>query len=236
MRRFLLFLILTFFISNLPAQNKSEINQKDEQGRKQGVWKKKNVYGTLIYEGAFLDDNPFGEFKYYYNDGGIKAVSKFQDNGTISYTVLYHKNGKILAKGKFINEKKDSIWNYYRKSDELLVSKDNYKDGKMHGESISYYPIGNIAEIINYNNGQKQGAWKKYFQDASIQLEGNYFDDEIDGKFDLYYPGGILKTTGGYKKSLKQGDFKYYSSSGKLEKIENYVNGKLVKTEQFKEE
>lgn len=229
MRGFFLFLILIFLVSNLSAQSNSEINRKDEKGRKQGVWKKKNVYGTLIYEGKFLDDKPFGEFKYYYNDGCIKAISRFKNNGTVSYTVFYHSNGKMMAKGKFINEKKDSIWNYYRVSDEMLVSKENYFDGETHDESISYYPNGNIAEIINYNKGVKQGVWEKYFQDGNIQLKGNYFNDNIEGKFDIYYPGKILKTSGEYKKSLKYGEWKYYSILEKLEKIEIYDDGKLVK-------
>ena len=228
-RGIFLFFILIFLIPNLQAQNKSEINQKDEQGRKQGVWKKKNVSGRIIYEGGFLDDKPFGEFKYYYDDGGLKAVSKFEKNESISYTVFYHPNGKIMANGKFINEKKDSIWNFYRQSDELLVSKDNYFDGKIHGKSISYYPNGIIAEIINYNEGIKQGAWVKYFQDGSIQLEGNYVNDDIEGKYRIYYPGEILKTLGEYKKSLKHGEWKYYSILKELEKIEIYEDGKIVK-------
>ena len=228
-RGIFLFFILIFLIPNLWSQNKSEINQKDEQGRKQGVWKKKNVSGRIIYEGGFLDDKPFGEFKYYYNDGGLKAVSKFQKNGSISYTVFYHPNGKIMADGKFIDEKKDSIWNFHRESDELLVSKDNYFDGKIHGESISYYPNGIIAEIINYNEGIKQGTWVKYFQDGSIQLEGNYFKDDIEGKYRIYYPDEILKTSGEYKKSLKHGEWKYYSILKELEKIEIYEYGKIVK-------
>ncbi len=229
MRGFSLFFIMIFFVSNLSAQSNSEINRKDEQGRKQGIWKKKNVYGGLIYEGAFIDDKPFGEFKYYYNDRGLKAISRFQDNGTVSYTVFYHPNGKMMAKGKFINEKKDSTWSYYRESDEILVSKENYFDGKIHGESISLYPNGDIAEIINYNNGVKQGIWQKYFQEGSIQLEGNYFNDDIEGKFIIYYPGKIIKTSGEYKKSLKHGEWKYYSILEELEKIEIYKDGKLVK-------
>ena len=230
MRDLFLFLILIFLVSNLSAQNNSEINRKDEQGRKQGVWKKKNVYGGLIYEGAFLNDKPFGEFKYFYNDRGLKAVSRFQNDGTISYTFFYHPNGKMMARGKFINEKKDSVWNYYRESDELLVSKENYFDGKIHGESISYYPNGDVAEIINYDKGVKQGVWQKYFQDGDIQLEGNYSNDDIEGKFDIYYPGKILKTSGEYKKSLKHSEWKYYSILEELEKVEIYEDGKLVET------
>ncbi|MBI9037889.1 MAG: hypothetical protein JEY97_07135 [Bacteroidales bacterium] len=228
-RGFFLFLVLIFLVPNLGAQNKSAINQKDEQRRKQGVWKKKNVYGRMIYEGNFLDDKPLGEFKYYYGDGGLKAVSKFEKNGSISYTVFYHPNGKMMARGKFINEKKDSTWNFYRKSDELLVSKDNYLDGKIHGESISYYPNGVIAEIINYNEGVKHGEWVKYFQDGSIQIEGNYINDNIEGKYRIYYPGKILKASGEYKKSLKHGEWKYYSILEELEKHEIFEDGKIVK-------
>ncbi|MCU0361631.1 MAG: hypothetical protein MUF75_13140, partial [Bacteroidia bacterium] len=99
--------------------------QKDEQGRKQGYWKKTDEKtGKLVYEGRFKDDKPIGIFKYYNTNDSVKTIIDFKADGKTSYAKYFHFNGKLAAVGKYSDkETKDSVWAYY---DEMgtLISKE----------------------------------------------------------------------------------------------------------------
>ncbi len=65
-------------------------NQTDEHGQKQGYWKKYYENGKLRYRGSFLDDNPRGEFRYYYNDGALKSVMQHEPGTTRAIVTHYY--------------------------------------------------------------------------------------------------------------------------------------------------
>ena len=118
----------------LLAQSNEQLNFTDSKGLKQGLWRKTNELGQLKYEGAFKDGKPIGHFIYYYAGGQKKAETDYSKNGTLARTILYHEVGGLKAKGNYINEKKDSIWNFYDEK-ERLTSIENYKDNKRNGKS-----------------------------------------------------------------------------------------------------
>ena len=64
-------------------------NQTDSKGRKQGVWKKLDAEGHLVYEGQFKDDKPVGLFKHYYSNGKLKATNNYFDNGKKAAAHIY---------------------------------------------------------------------------------------------------------------------------------------------------
>ena len=94
MKKYGFLLLLNFLtISILFAQ---PVNKTDSLGRKQGAWKKYKG-DTLIYQGQFRNDIPFGDFSYYFADGKVKSKVKYSENGLIANTVVYHSNGKKMA-------------------------------------------------------------------------------------------------------------------------------------------
>ncbi|HOK52659.1 MAG TPA: hypothetical protein PLF75_12280, partial [Bacteroidales bacterium] len=62
-------------------------NQTDARGWKQGYWRAYYDNGKLRYRGYFKDNQPLGEFRRYYESGGIMAVQNFTGQGT-SYVTL----------------------------------------------------------------------------------------------------------------------------------------------------
>src|SRR4051812_44165611 len=109
MRNFYIILI-TFCFALAQAQNAT-----DSKGLKQGAWKKLDEKtNKTIYEGTFKDGKPQGIFKYYYPHDTLKAIIDFKQDGKFSYARLFHPNGKMMAKGKYLGESvKDSVWIYY---------------------------------------------------------------------------------------------------------------------------
>jgi len=220
----IIFLIVSLaFPISVVSQN---INQTDANGQKQGVWTKTYSNGVPRYEGQFKNNHPTGEFKYYYESGKIKAITIFSTDGVVARTKTYHENSQPMAEGKYIKQKRDSIWLFYSDVDGKLLSSETYKKGILHGTTKTFYPeTGNVAEIIEYVNGIKEGPYKKYFPDGELMTEGTYKNDVLEGKFLLYYPNGKIQVKGKYKNGRQIGNWEYFDE-----------NGKHISEEDFKKE
>ena len=110
-----------FFIFSITTSAQS-FNKVDSDGKKQGVWKKTHENGTLRYEGAFRDDIAQGIFYYYYKTGELKLEKEFFHNGKAAATYIYYRNGNLKASGLYVNELKDSTWNYFNIDSILILS------------------------------------------------------------------------------------------------------------------
>ncbi len=228
---YLLLVSLCFLIG--VNQSYGQTNQKDALGNKQGYWKSYDEMGHLKYEGNFKDDIPFGEFKYYYPDGKIRAISIIFNEGKQSRTKLYHRNEKLMAEGNYMEQKKDSTWSYFSEYDGVLLSKENYKRGNKEGLWQKFYPNKTVAEESTFKNDVQVGVWIQYFTNGTKKIEGFFVEGKKDGRFTYYHLNGQIETVGMYVNSLKDGNWKYFSEEGKSIKEELYKNGKLESTHIF---
>ena len=202
--------LILVFMSTTFSQNVT-----DGQGRKQGKWVKKYNYGSIRYEGHFEDDKPIGEFKYYYKDGKLKAITAYTASGDTAITKSYHKNGKPMAEGTFYLQHKEGKWLYYSDIDSALISEEHYLNGQLHGNNITFYPdSGKAAEIIEYKHGKQEGRLLKFFPDGSTMTEGTYVNDSLDGVFILYWPDGKIQLSGAYDRGIQSGEWKYFDENG----------------------
>lgn len=224
---FLIFSLVSFAGNEVFAQH---INQKDQQGRKQGKWVKEYTNGAVRYKGQFKDNIPYGTFTYYFPTGTVKAVSVYSNNGHSVYTKTFRLNGKKLAEGKFLNRKKDSTWSYYDNLTENLVLKESYIQGVKNGKSTIFFPeSGEPAEIQHYKNGIKNGIWIKYFPNGTILSEGTYVNDTLEGPFKINFPNGITELEGRYSKGLQEGLWITRDTTGALTRKQMYRKGVPVK-------
>ena len=222
----------------LPLAGISQVNQKDSQGRKQGVWKKPYANNTVFeYVGQFKDDKPVGTFNYFYQSGNLKVALEFKSDGKTSYAKMYHESGFLMSSGKYINKIKDSTWIHF--DDRGFVSfQESYKNGVLDGEKIVYYePEGNtypVAEYSNYKNGVLHGEYKKYHPNKKLAAEGNYVDGNKDGVFKHYHQNGKIALLERYKYAVKHGYQIAYDLKGIQEGYKLFWEGKELKGEALK--
>lgn len=215
-------LLALVFSFQIPSYSQ-EINQVDDMGRKQGQWLKTYVSGVTKYKGQFRNDQPYGEFTYYHESGEIKAFTQFSDDGIIAFTKLFNQNGKLLSEGKYINQLRDSTWNFYSDIDGVLIATENYKMGKLNGKSILYYAeSGKEAEITEYKNDIKNGIYLKYFPNGKIMTEGFYKNGQFEGEYIVYFENGLIEIKGWYKNGLKAGNWEYFNETGEPISEEQY--------------
>ena len=216
----------------LSVVGQTTYNKIDKNGLKQGKWVKMWDNGIVKYKGFFKNDKPTGTFIYFYPSGEKKATVTFSDDGVKAHNISLHENGKKMAEGNFVNQKKVGVWKYFSDVDEKLVSEEHYKDGLLDGESITYYPDKEKPfEIINYKNGVKYGKWIKYFPNGNMMTETTYKDGKLEGPFVNYDPDGKLIVKGQYKDGEMDGVWLYYDETGTLYRKEVYIKGNLVHLE-----
>lgn len=202
-------------------------NQTDMKGLKQGLWVKRYESGCIMYEINFKDGKPVGDYRRYHENGELKAKMYFNDRSDTATAILYNEKGMRVAMGYYVNQKKDSIWQYFR-NDSILIKQENYKNGVLHGKeytlSLMSYP--NVLEEKTWVNGVEHGVWNRFFynQECSKQFESTMKNGKREGLFKDYYPSGNIKSIGYYKNGKEEGEWKYYSPDRK-ETIIIYHNG-----------
>lgn len=224
MKNLLLITFNIFFTLSLFAQ--SPLNQIDENGLKQGKWMKKNKNGQTVYIGQFKDGYPYGVFQYLYPKGKLKSQVTHKNANEV-YVKNYFETGKLMAEGKYVNRKKDSIWNFYNEQ-EILVSVESYKLGVKHGTWKNYYSDGIILQELNWVDGVKNGPLKNYYESGKLKMEAVYVNDSLTGATKHYSFKGLVYIHGAYKNDLKHSWWYYFDDKGVIFDKERYENGVMV--------
>lgn len=204
-------------------------NVTDAAGKKQGHWIKLDEDKKKIYEGHFENNIPVGTFTYYYDSGIPWSISVFSKNGTVARAKMFDAGGKLTGEGKFINQKKDSVWKFYNQEGKLL-SDEVYLNGVKNGPARVYYSNGQISEEKIWKNDVLEGPCKKYFESGQLKYSGAYSKNKVEGKVTYYYASGKVDAEGMYVNDLKNGPWKYYKEDGTIIRTDTYQWGKMIET------
>ena len=202
-----------------------EINQKDKNGGKQGVWQKEYQNGVIRYTGRFKDNKPIGLFKHYYRSGKLNV--KMHHFSDASYANIYYETGELKATGKYENQEKDSIWMYYHENGKIM-SEEFYLSGKKEGVLKVYYDNGKLAEEKEYSQGVEDGEWKQYYQNQRLKMKAFYEKGSVEGKQYYYNTNGKVTLIGNIYHGARHGFWIFYNPDGTIKKKEEYKNGERI--------
>ena len=208
-------------------------NQTDENGLKQGWWKKYYPNGELLYKGYFRDNRPEGKMLRFYDDGKLRAELVHAGTFETTYATLYFRNGQKGAEGKYYKQKRDSIWNFYSYYTGTLSCRETYKTGLKEGTATKYYAGGQKAEVIFWKDDMKNGKWEQFYEDSTLRLSSRHVMDEIHGQYRLYNRNKILILEGSYIKGSQDGEWKFYDQDGKLQRSLRYREGEILDKEEL---
>jgi len=204
-----------------------QINKRDEQGRRQGPWQGTFPSGRIRYQGQFENDNPTGTFKYFYNDGALRAELTHTLGKDTVPAVYFHRNRQKLAQGQFVTNQREGLWVFFSERGERL-SETWYKNGLQHGKTTTYFPNGPIAETVDYVDGEKHGQWIQYFEDGTFRLNALYEKNNLNGQFKLFHENGKPLLTAYYNNNLPHQHWTFYTAEGEVEREIFYQNGLIV--------
>ena len=204
--------------------SQSDFNKLDENGNKNGVWK--GIYEESKrprYEGAFEHGKEIGLFSYFDDTKSrtIIATREFNSKDNSAYTIFYDQNKNKVSEGKVINKLHEGAWTYYHKASAIIMTLENYKNGKLEGLKTINFPSGNVAELTNYKNGIREGVYKKIAENGVILEESTYLNGELNGTSTFKAPDGLVVAKGMFKQGKKVGIWLFYE------------NGKIVSKDNF---
>lgn len=222
--KFCFFKIILFFCFISPIFSQSDFNKLDENGKKNGVWK--GVYQESKrprYEGAFEHGKEAGLFTYFDDNktSSVIATREFNNNDNSAYTIFYDQKKNKVSEGKVINKIHEGLWTYYHEASKIIMTLENYKNGKLEGLKTINFPSGKVAELTNYKNGIKDGTYKKIAENGTLLEESFYVNGEINGVSTFKAPDGLVVAKGMFKQGKKVGIWLFYE------------NGKLVSKDNF---
>ena len=208
------------------------VNQYDEQGMKQGVWRKVFPGGILAYEVNFIDDKPVGDYKRYHENGKLSAYLIYEEDGKTAPAKFYDELGNLTATGFYYGKAKDSTWHYFTK-DSVPVLTENYIKGVKEGQFVSYYPSGKPCEIEIWKDNKLEGRWQRFFEKGTVNVEAKLVNGKRNGSYYEYYPTGRPKVKGLFTNGLPSGKWIYYNKDGIQNRTEEYLNGKPTNWEEL---
>jgi len=216
------------FLTALVSNAQTDINKVDASGKKDGLWK-----GTYAeskrprYEGTFDHGKETGVFKFFDDTkkGDVVATRDFSANDGSSYTIFYDQSKNKVSEGKEIGKAREGEWKYYHKASKVLMTVENYKNGKLEGLRTIYYPNAQIAEEMTYKNGLKEGPYKKIGQDGTLLEESNFMNNEYNGESVFYDSDKSVASKGKFVNGKKAGIWQFYQK-GKLVKEVNMSDPK----------
>ena len=128
------------------------------------------VFGIVIdgriesyeeYKNGLLD----GETAYFSKDKEIKLLSEMYSKGKLNGPQkTYYENGKLKSIVYYKNDRVDGIVEYDKKG--KLLHKSIFENGS--GDWKLYWSNGKVSEEGKYVSGRKDGVWKKYREDGSL--------------------------------------------------------------------
>lgn len=232
--RFLLILLMVLNVNLTSAQGTAlSLNQLNKKDQKIGKWKVFHENSNqLRYVGQFENDNPIGNFTYYYPTGELSAKMEYV-NDSISFVMHYHDNGNVMGIGKFLNQQKDSTWKLYNRQGQL-IAKSFYEVGVANGLQHVFYPKNPeegpsvVMEKYFMVDGLIDGKWQQFFKDGSIKASGFYSEGAKSGDFIYYLEDGTIDARGPYVNNLKHGKWYYFAGEENNASEINYVDGETL--------
>lgn len=139
----------------------------------------------------------------YYVDKKLTKIINDDGQSISEKYITYHENGNVKEKLYIIDGSITLIEKYY--DDGNILSSEQYKNKKLHGESKTFYKDGTLRKLENFANGKKVGNCVIYYENGRVNEK--YFVSD-DGKYD--------------------GDYIIYDINGKILSKKTYEKGKLI--------
>ena len=227
---------IVFLIFSISIFSQTDSNKLDANGKKVGLWK--GVFEDTKrprYEGTFDHDKEVGLFKFFDNTQACNLIAtrEFNTVDNSAYTIFYDVNKNKISEGKVLNKLYEGLWIYYHKSSKVIMTSENYKNGKLDGTKTIHFKSGKVAEISNYKNGVLDGIYIKNDESGVALEESFYVNGELNGITIYRAPDGLVVAKGKFRKGLKVGIWQFFEN-GKLESEDNYDQPNRIKSKRIK--
>ncbi|WP_117879317.1 toxin-antitoxin system YwqK family antitoxin [Aureibaculum luteum] len=177
-------IILLFVFSGLYAQESDETEVSHP------------VYGKAFVKKIYNDNAKLLNKLIYTRD-----TTYTKGNFEIGEWIHYYENGKIKAKGTYVN----------------LINRDFFGRRMTYktGEWLFYTDDGKLTEVTNYKNDKRHGKYIYYHSNGNVAGKGEFNEDKLVGKAMKFFENGQLHRVINYKDGMAFNVTEFYDKNGK---------------------
>lgn len=226
---------------------KSEGNRKNFE--LDSIWRFYNDSGKVVLEINYSNGKKTG-LKITYSPTEI-IRENYQNDIKEGYTTFCYPDGNTRLTINFIKGKEQGIAREYS-PDSNIIAIYEYKNGYMIGKEkvnryvndslkqgkwVTFYANGVLESEGYYKYGIKNGYFKNYFPDGTLNNVLKYVNGELqidapevknlDTKTE-YYPDGRIKKKGTFKNNIPEGISRIYAPDGKVDSSKVYRSGIVI--------
>jgi antitoxin component YwqK of YwqJK toxin-antitoxin module len=208
--------------------------------------------GVKLFEGIIDDEGrKQGPWKRFYADGSIKATGSYKNNLKEGKWRYFFLEGKLEQQGNYVGGKPNGFWEWFFK-DGQLHREEEYSFGLEEGISTEYNDTGAVIATGTYIDGMKEGAWvytindhkeegvyfeglrngvwsHYYLENGQKSFEGTFENGQKTGIHIHYYFDGQVKRRGYYSVDLRNGIWEFFDKNGNRTVTIEYEDGEEIK-------
>ncbi len=176
-----------------------------------------STYKTDIFDTINIRYNDFDSC-YYLKDYNLK-----------DWDVYYDSTYSNIAMSVRIKNDTCCFINYYKngKPKRFLVIS-NYSTKRKEEQEKWWYENGQLLVAVDYNKFPRNIV--NYYSNGNRKMDFITDDYSFIGLYRDWFQNGNLKSHGKYSDNKKNGIWLYFDEGGELNRIEEYKNGKLIKS------
>lgn len=198
------------------------------------------------------ENNPFGQYKFYYTSGAISTTGEFNNEGNRNGLWTYfYPNGNIKGTNNYsdgaLSGADIDYFENGQKSLESTFEKDlregttcvlnetgtmnrcmYHHEGKISDSLVYYYNNGNVSSWLPMKEGLIDGKAKYYHADGSLNSEITWEDDMRSGPYTSLYSNGAKEVEGNYESGSLNGKYVIYFPNGQISSEGTYSEGTKV--------
>jgi len=169
------------------------------------------------------------------------AARLFHTNGNLKWEILFKtKSKRTLGGTMIVNKVPESRYFEKQVVRKLQVVEGSFRRGNPSDVSKRYSEDGRLMFEFSHASGRrsksseatfpviKNGTYRQYHKNGSVDVEIAYRDGEADGLFSKYYESGLMEAQFEFKEGVAQGKSKVYYDDGPLWADGIYKNGALT--------
>ena len=221
--------------------DKEEINRRDRDGKKHGIWKEFYKNGKVKKEEKYFHGLKDGILKKFDKYGRIEEIENFNKGEEekkikLEFNISKEnlKDGSSLV-GVIYNNKKHGLFKVYNKNkiinyqyydNDTLIREGMFDSiNQKTGKWIYYWPNNKIKKQGYFKEGKKDSIWEYYYIDGIIQQKGKFKNNVPEQKWTWWYNNKQIKREETYLNGKEEGYVYEYDSTGKILTKGNYFHG-----------
>ena len=207
----------TYFTNGKPESVQGFKNGVEDGAEQRWHWET----GEQTVDANYADGKPVGKQTRHIssNDGELIEIRHFENGVEEGEYSQAWKNGIPRTKGQYKDGKKDGVWIDFHRSGKPQISF-TYKNGRLNGEVKTFLPNGTtVGKVVTYLDDEPEGLTQEFSpHSGKLKAEYSVYNRIREGEYKLYYDDGSLQEEGIFENDNEVYRKEYYKN-GQVKKI-----------------